>query len=84
VEREKTGHKDVGYEKIDDYKLIDDILDRYNIYYVYGRDSIDGNNENNEIDQLYLKDLDKKIKEYRGIEENINVTSNLEYDEFIS
>jgi hypothetical protein len=60
------GHKDVIYTKTKDYKLIN-ILDRYDTYYVYGRDSIDGNNENNEIQQLYLKDLDMKIDEYRGI-----------------
>jgi hypothetical protein len=78
----KQGGKDVVYAKTDDYKHID-ILDRYDVYYVYGRDSIDGNYEDNEIQQLYLKDLDRKINEYRGIEEDINITSNLEYEDCI-
>jgi hypothetical protein len=58
-EEKKQGRKDVVYAKADDYKLID-ILDRYDVYYVYGHDSIDEFNENNEIDKLYLKELHKK------------------------
>jgi hypothetical protein len=61
------------YAKADDYKLID-ILDRYYIYYVYGRVGIHENDDNNEVDQLHKKDLDEKINEYRRIEENINIT----------
>jgi hypothetical protein len=49
--KKKQGHKDVVYAKPEDYKLID-ILDRYDKYYVYGRNSIDGNDVNNEVDQL--------------------------------
>jgi hypothetical protein len=49
-EENKQTHKNVVYAKADDYKLIE-ILDRYDVYYVYGRDSIDGNDENNEIQQ---------------------------------
>jgi hypothetical protein len=66
-EENKCGHKGVVYAKVEDYKLIE-LLEKYDVYYIYGRDSIDGNNENNEIDQLYIKDLDEKIDEYRGMD----------------
>jgi hypothetical protein len=65
-EENKQGRKDVVHAKADDYNLID-ILNRFAVYYVYGRDSIDGIDENNEIQQLYLMELDRKINEYRGL-----------------
>jgi hypothetical protein len=61
----RGGYKGVVFTNVSDYKLIE-LLNKYDIYYIYGH------NEDSEIDNLYKESMEKKINEYRGIE-NINI-----------
>jgi hypothetical protein len=59
-------HKKMWEEKDkSDYKLIE-LLNRYDIYYMYGQD------EDSKLDKLYKECMEEKISEYRGKEENNN------------
>jgi hypothetical protein len=48
------------------YKFIK-LLQRYDIYYIYGHTGI-----NNKLDKLCEESIEEKINEYRGIEKNNN------------